>query len=619
MAPTLNELIARRLSRRGFLGASAGLAATLLPWADAASAPPRSTLNFRSLRQKIAARDAVAEGHIAKRLLSWGDPIAKTSAAFNPQQQTAGAQASQFGYNNDFIGYFPLPRGSGASDHGLLVINHEFPSPELMFPGWTRPSRTVLHTQIEQAALGMSVIEVKRVGEGWQIVQDGSYARRVTLQTECLLSGPAAGSKRLRTSADPSGRHVLGTVANCSGGITPWHTTLSGEENVNHYFGGTDPASLPESKSFAAMGFSAKARAEWHLHDPRFDLSRTPNESNRFGWVVELDPFDPTSQPVKRTALGRFKHEAATCVVNGDGRVVVYMGDDEADQHVYRFVSKNRLSTDDDARNKSLLDEGRLYVARFDEHSVRWLPLVQGKGPLRRDNGFGSQADVLIDTRLAAKTLGATPMDRPEDIETNPVNGRVYVMLTYNKKRKNADAANPRAPNDHGHVLELAPPMGQDGKPDHAADRFDWSVLLFGGKVASAGKDKSTAWLSGPDNCTFDPKGRLWIATDQNDPDETGIPDGLFACDVDGEGRALLKFFYAVPQGAECCGPCFTPDGTTLFLSVQHPGEGVVDKDGRYSSTYDAPTTRWPDFKEGVPPRPSIVAIRRRDGGPIGA
>jgi secreted PhoX family phosphatase len=283
---------------------------------------------------------------------------------------------------------------------------------------------------------------------------------------------------------------------------------------------------------------------------------------------------------------------------------------------VYRFVSARAVDRDDPARNRDLLDEGVLYAARFDADGTgRWLPLVHGQGGLVEANGFRSQADVLIEAREAATRVGATPMDRPEDVEANPATGRVYVVLTKNKARPAArvDAANPRAENLYGHILELIP-TPVDGRPDPTADAFTWNVFLRAGDPArpadgaAYGPGMAAAqWLANPDNIAFDPRGRLWIATDG--ADDFDVPDGVYVCDTDGPARAAPRMLYAAPTRAEVCGPCFTPDGTTLFVAVQHPGEG---------SPFAFPSTRWPDFRRDMPPRPSVVAIRREDGGPVG-
>jgi secreted PhoX family phosphatase len=403
---------------------------------------------------------------------------------------------------------------------------------------------------------------------------------------------------------------------NCAGGVTPWGTVLTCEENFNYYFGGTPPED-GQAEARRRFGITAEPRYSWHRHAARFDLTREPNEANRFGWVVEVDPYDPTSTPIKRTALGRFKHEGATHALAPDGRVVIYMGDDERLDYVYRFVTAGRHDPANPAASRHLLDEGTLSVARFDaDGTMRWLPLVQGQGPLTPENGFASQGDVLVETRRAADLLQATPMDRPEDVEANPVNGRVYVMLTNNATRRaeQVNPANPRAANAHGHVVEIIPP-GAPQRPDHAAEVMRWGIFLRAGKPgidAGAQYHRATSadgWLSCPDNCAFDSKGRIWIATDGANT-AAGVADGLYAADTEGPGRALPRLFYQAPVGAEVCGPLLTPDDRAILLAIQHPGEEAT-------STFEAPSTRWPDFAEGVPPRPSVVVITRTDGGPI--
>jgi hypothetical protein len=433
------------------------------------------------------------------------------------------------------------------------------------------------------------------------------------------VSGPAAGHDKLKTAADPTGRRVLGTLNNCAGGWTPWGTYLTAEENFNGYFGG-NAAGLPDRELYARYGVTSSSWYSWSQHIDRFNVEREPHEPNRFGWIVEVDPYDPTSTPVKRTALGRFKHEAAMTIVNPDGRLVVYMGDDERNEYVYKFVTAGRYNPQDRAANRNLLDDGTLFVARFaDDGKVTWVPMVQGQGPLTPANGFSNQGDVVINARKAADLLQATPMDRPEDVEPNPVTGRVYVILTNNAARtpERVNRANPRARNAHGHVIEIIPPGASIQQMDHAAPEARWEMFLIAGRP---GIDPGTmyhravtenGWLSCPDMCAFDKEGRIWIGSD-GAPSAARIADGIWAADTRGYGRGLTRLFYQAPIGAEVCGPCFTPDNTTLFVAVQHPAES----DG---STYEQPSTRWPDFQAGMPPRPSVVAITKRGGGVIGS
>jgi secreted PhoX family phosphatase len=422
------------------------------------------------------------------------------------------------------------------------------------------------------------------------------------------------------TGADPTGTRVLGTINNCAGGLTPWGTVLTCEENFNGYFGG-DLTNTPEevARDYRLYGIGSRSRFAWSRFHDRFDLAKEPNEPNRFGWVVEFDPYNAGSVPVKRTALGRTKHEGATTVLNRDGRLVVYLGDDDRGQFVYKFVTRGKVDAANRAANSDLLDDGTLYAARFEASGkLRWLPLVHGQGPLTPANGFASQADVVVLARRAAELAGATPMDRPEDIETNPVSGRVYCVLTNNpdRSRIQVDAANPRFENRTGHLLEIIPPGAEsEAGADHAAEEAVWDFFLIAGDPVQGNTYYNpgvtrNGWLACPDNIAFDRQGRIWIATDQGGAQaDFGIGDGLYGSDVQGSGRAVPRLFFRVPVGAETCGPCLTPDDRTFFVAVQHPGEGSV---------FETPSTRWPDFAPGMVPRPSVVAITKDDGGEIG-
>lgn len=628
----IGEVMERRLTRRAaMLGVGGAAAAATLADQLVAAAEPAlaqvngpSTLTFEELRLQIGQRDAVAPGYDIQTVIRWGDPVLSEAPAFNAAAQTPEAQAGQFGYNNDFLDFRPLPYGSDNSTHGLLVVNHEYTDTQLMFAGigagrTGRLRATAAQSRIELLAHGLSVVEVRREAGRWGVVQNSRHARRITGETPMRISGPAAGHDLMKTSADPTGTRVLGTLNNCAGGTTPWGTILTAEENFNQYFGGQAATTGAQAAAYRRYGIVANATYGWARFDDRFSLDKEPNEPNRFGWMVEFDPYDPASVPVKRTALGRFKHEGATHAISADGRVVFYAGDDERFDYVYKFVTARPWNPTDRAANRDLLDEGTLFVARFhDDGRVEWLPLVQGQGPLTAENGFATQADVMINTRRAADLLQPTPMDRPEDVEANPVNGRVYVMLTNNSARTAAQVnrANPRAANTQGHVVEIIPPGAGTNAVDHAATEGRWGIFLLAGKPgvdAGARYHRATSdngWLSCPDNCAFDAKGRIWIATD-GAPGAAGVADGIWAADTTGHGRALTRLFYQAPTGAEVCGPCFTPDNRTLFLAIQHPGDDT-------GSTFEQPSTRWPDFAEGVPPRPTVIAIVKRDGGEIG-
>ncbi|HEY5826918.1 MAG: PhoX family phosphatase [Hyphomicrobiaceae bacterium] len=640
---TMGEIVAERLSRRdlakGILAVSA-MAAAVSPLASLAGAGKANaqganttpSFNFKEVVSGVGDKHYVAEGYDADILIRWGDPVLPGAPAFDPWKLTKAGQAKQFGYNNDYLGYFPLPGAPNPSEHGLLCVNHEYTNEELMFPGLGRQDARRGSTtpfskmtreiaEVEMMAHGGSVLEVRRTAGKWGVVGDSKYARRITGETEMRISGPAAGHDRMKTGADPSGSKVLGMLNNCAGGRTPWGTWLTCEENVNGYFSGQLGADHAEARNYRRMGIPGRWY-NWGDYFDRFNLAKEPNEANRFGWAVEIDPFDPASTPVKRTALGRFKREGAAGILNKDGRYVIYSGDDQRFEYVYKFVTEGRFDPGNRSANMNLLDTGTAYVAKFNADGTgEWLALVHGQGPLTHANGFQSQADVVIEARAAADLLGATKMDRPEDVEANPKTNKVYVMLTNNAGRKadQIDAANPRADNRFGHIVEIIP----EGD-DHAAVKFRWEILVKCGDPAIAAvgatfnpNTSKDGWFGMPDNCAVDSMGRLWISTDGNYPKRTGRSDGLWAMETEGAARATSKLFFRCPHGAEMCGPEFTPDDTTLFLAVQHPGETDEGDPDAEAAKFESPVTRWPDFKDGIPPRPSIVVVTRRGGGKI--
>ncbi|MFD7318747.1 PhoX family protein [Streptomyces sp. NPDC059883] len=583
-------------------------------------------LRFTPVAPNTADKVTIPSGYAQNVVIRWGDPILRGAPAFNADKQTAKAQAGQFGYNNDFLSLLPL---KGERDRQVLVANHEYTDEILMFKGYDPAKPTREQVEIAWAAHGLSVVVVEEDRKSGKLtaVTRHQLNRRLTATSEFRLTGPAAGSDLLRTSADRTGSRVLGTLNNCAGGTTPWGTTLHGEENFNQYFAN---GSSDTDKRYG-IGTAASER-KWELFDKRFDLKQEPNEAHRFGWVVELDPYDPDFTPRKRTALGRFKHEAAQPRLTADGRPVVYMGDDERFDYLYKFVSSKQMkkgnSRADHEHNLTLLDEGTLYVAKltgdspagefdgtgklpndgeFDGSGV-WIPLATGDV----SHVPGMSADeVYIFTRLAGDKVGATKMDRPEDVEPSPRTGRVYVALTNNTDRGKAGKegpteANPRNANKHGHVLELA-----ENWDDPAGDGFAWRLFLVAGDpndpatyFAGFPKDKVSP-ISCPDNVAFDPHGNLWISTDGN---ALGAHDGLFGVATQGDRRGELKQFLTMPNGAETCGPVI--QDRRILVAVQHPGE--ID-----GASVEKPASAWPDGP-GKIVRPSVVSVWRKDGGDIG-
>ncbi|MBB4687315.1 PhoX family protein [Amycolatopsis jiangsuensis] len=634
--------IAKGVSRRGVFKAGAVMAAAAGGFAalsgTAAAAPaspvaaskngsrPVPGTDFEPVPPNNLDRVSIPEGYDQHVVIRWGDPVVPGAPKFDFHRQTAAAQARQFGYNNDFVGLIPQdPLGL----RNLLVVNHEYTTEVHLFPAdqYDPDNPTEEQVKIAWAAHGLSVVQTLRdpVGGALRTVPS-PLNRRITLDTIFEVRGPAAGSKYLRTSADPSGKRVRGTQNNCSGGVTPWGTVLSGEENFHQYFANADKVTDPEQAGRLkryAIGTGASTR-KWERFDKRWDVPREPNEPNRFGWVVEIDPNDPHSAPVKHTALGRFKHEAANVKITADGRVAVYSGDDERFEYIYKFVSKGKYKKGSSAfarrHNSALLDDGTLYVAKFTGDSPdeidgsgalpadgefdgtgEWIPLASGDKSFV--DGFTAE-EVYVFTRQAADRAGATEMDRPEDIEPNPVNGRIYAALTNNTDRGAAgkagvDEANPRNGNKNGQVLEWDEERG-----DAAATRLRWRLLLVCGDPAAADTyfggfpKEQVSPISCPDNVAFDPHGNLWISTDGN---TLGGNDGLFSVPVSGPERGHVKQFLSVPVGAETCGPVVTDH--LVLVAVQHPGENADSSAN--------PTSHWPDGGR-TQPRPAIVSVWRK-------
>ncbi|WP_028924313.1 PhoX family protein [Pseudonocardia acaciae] len=591
----------------------------------APAGPPAPGTAFTPVAPNTADTVTVPAGYTSSVVVRWGDPILPGAPAFDFGKQTAAAQAGQFGFNNDFCGLVPL-----GPDRWAMWSNHEYVTPLAMFTGYDEKNPTEEQVKIGWNAVGGSVLVVHRTATGaLEAVPGDRLNRRITALTPFRLTGPAAGSAPVRTGADPEGRTVLGTHSNCSGGVTPWGTILSGEENFHSLFANaasvTDPAAAARLTRYGVT--TGESETKWERFDPRWDVGKEPNEVNRYGYIVEIDPLEPSSTPVKHTALGRFKHEGANIRLAPDGRAVAYMGDDERFDYLYKFVSRDRYDPNDRAKNKTLLESGTLYVATLTgasppgtvdgggaapaggfRGSGTWVPLAEGG--TSKVPGM-SVEEVLVFTRLAADKVGATKMDRPEDVQPHPSTGKVYVALTNNTDRgaagkAGADEPNPRRGNKHGHILELA-----ERGDDPTGTAFDWSLLLVCGDPAApdtyfAGFDKKqVSPISCPDNLDFDAHGNLWIATDGN---ALKSNDGLFAVPLDGPERGHVKQFLTVPKGAETCGPVVTD--RFVLVSVQHPGE--VD-----GASADKPASHWPDGGTSLP-RPAVVCVVR-DGGAIGA
>ena len=668
----LGDIVARAVSRRSVLragavvgvaaasgaaaggpgsggGAAAAAEAEASSGVGAPGGKPAKGLRFTPVEPNTADAVTVPEGYGQNIVIRWGEPILRGAPDFDPKRQSAKAQSGQFGYNNDFLALLPLERqaagsaaygaaatGGSGSGRQLLVANHEYTNEELMFAGYDPERPTRQQVEVGWAAHGLSVVVVegdRRTG-GLRAVPRHPLNRRVTATTPFEVTGPAAGSELLRTSDDPEGRRVLGTLNNCAGGTTPWGTTLHGEENIDQYFANTEKVADDEHRErlerYALKG--AETQRKWERFDRRFDVTEEPREPHRFGWVVELDPYDPESTPRKRTALGRFKHEGAQPRLTRDGRPVVYMGDDERFEYLYKFVSTKRMRRGGSAaareHNLTLLDEGTLYVAKLTGDSPE--DEIDGSGTLPEDGEFGgggrwvplatgdtshvpgmTAEEVYVFARIAGDRVGATKMDRPEDVEPSPRTGRVYAALTNNTDRgaggeAGPDEANPRKGNKHGQILEFT-----EGGDDPASERFSWRLFLLCGDPEDSGsyfggfpKDQVSP-ISCPDNVAFDSYGNLWISTDGN---ELGSHDGLFGVATSGRRRGEVRQFLTVPRGAETCGPV-VQDGRVL-VAVQHPGES----DG---ASVEKPASSWPDGK-GEYVRPSVVSVWPEEGGGIG-
>jgi secreted PhoX family phosphatase len=631
-----DRVVEAAISRRGFLGGvvafGSGAAAMGLLGTTSARAQEAALSRFGFTPIPIATdfEVHVPEGYTAQVLLRWGDPLFSDVPAFDHATAgTAETQARAAGDNTDGMEMFH------SADRNILAVNNEYTNLDVLLPelaqrmaaeaeakaaaATTEEERAaaldyeVLPASLEdvrkaQAAQGVTIAELVQDAAGqWSVAVDSEFNRRIDHNTPMVLSGPAAGHPLLQTAADPTGTQVLGTLNNCGSGRTPWGTYLTCEENFNGYFGSTDP-DFERPEGFARYGIALESGYAYEKFDERFDISKNPNEPHRHGYVVEIDPLDPASTPVKRTALGRFKHENAAVVLARDGRVVVYMGDDERGEFLYKYVSTEPYVPGPNGNKDSLLDEGQLYVARFDADGTgEWVALTPEATGMDR-------ALIHVHTRQAASAVGATTMDRPEWVAVNPLAIEAYCCLTNNSRRKpeatNAGgdpmeavegSPNPRAENRYGQIVRWYP-----ANEDHADPSFAWDLYVMAGNpevhagTPYAGSPNVTAgnMFNSPDGMMFDSKGLVWIQTDGDDSNEgdfAGMGNNQMLVGDPATGE--IARFLTGPNGCEVTGMAFSADRRTVFAGIQHPGGS------------------WPDG-EGLP-RSAIVAIRRADGAVI--
>jgi len=620
-----DPLLQKQLSRRSVLQFSLGaMLASAMPLSSAATMLRNQSqlLGFTPIpTADLLDEVVVPEGYRAEVFYRWGDPISDGPAFNMDASNSAADQMQQAGMHHDALQYFPLPKGSESNEHGLLVMNHEYLDLDVIHTDGSHKHSPETYTADkvakEQNAHGVSLIEVRQENGEWQIVRPSTYARRLTANTPMQISGPAAGHELMKTRADPEGKNVLGTFNNCANGKTPWGTYLTCEENFHYYFV-ADPKHSRDVETERRwqrykLGFSYYG---WQQFDARFDLDKEPNEANRFGWVVEFDPYNPQSIPVKRTALGRFAHENVAHKIGRDGRLAFYSGDDSKFEYIYKFITRDAWDGSLGAHHGRLLDDGILYVARFEEDgSARWLPLLFGENGLTTENGFVDQADVLVHARAAADIVGATKMDRPEWITVHPHNDEVFVSLTNNSDRGQQDnvgkdAANPRNQNLFGHIIKFS-------EADATATEFSWQVFVLAGE----GKGEQFA---NPDGLYIDDRGVLWIQTDvsssvMNDGQfkEFGNNQMLAADPATGE----IRRFLTGPVGCEVTGVIMTPDMKTMWVNIQHPGEmlDVLQRRGINKSPQNPnAASNWPDHHPNGRPRSATVLISKEDGGVIG-
>ena len=606
-----DRILEAALTRRGLLKSvlAVGSVATLGSFAaftpeDAAAATDRFA--FTPIDANSLDDITLPEGYSSQVVVRWGDPMWSDGTDFDHATRgDSNSQLTSFGDNIDGMEVF------AHGDKTLLVVNNEYTNRKII---WGNREEGKWETDDDiikgKMAHGLTVVEIAQSEGGeWSIIKDSPYNRRVTPDTPMTMTGPAAGHDLLKTTADPDGMTPHGTYNNCGNGRTPWGTYLACEENFNGYFSteAEDFKPTPEQKRY---GISNKDWGYgWAKVDSRFDVTADPNEANRHGYVVEIDPRTPDAKPKKRSALGRFKHENAEVVINRDGKIVVYMGDDERGEFLYRYVSNGYYAPG--AETDSLMEDGKLYVAKFHETGAgEWLELTP------ESTGMASMAEVCIHTRIAASAVGATTMDRPEWVAANPRAPEVYCALTNNKNRgikpnaggdlTPAGGPNPRDENLYGQVVRWQPNGG-----DHTNNGFAWDLFVMAGNPsihsdAYGGSDNvnESNMFNSPDGLKFDSNGILWIQTDGNySNEEQFVGHGNNQMLAGDPNTGEIRRFMVGPNECEVTGCTWSPDRRTMFVGIQHPGERG--------------NSHWPEGGDAVP-RSAVIAIHRDDGGLMG-
>ena len=632
-SPTdFQKLLAKGVSRRTFMqsGARFGLTAFVVGnsslLAGCGSESPKSSASAQTNKSSLSTENSqptpsatiatntddditLSEEYRWYPVISWGDPIFANIKPFNENNRAAD-QELRFGDNNDGMDIFDV------AGKTVLVVNNEYVNIDKMFP---RGVRNKADIQAFKAALGVSIVELTKTDGTWRPALDSELNRRITMDTPMEIRGPARGHPLLRTSADPQGEKSLGTWANCGNGKTPWGTYLACEENFHIAFGNSSKRHTPNSLQRRYRIGAIKAGIDFYKFDMRFDINKEPNEANRMGYVVEIDPRKPASTPIKRTALGRFMHENAEVVISKEGYVVVYMGDDARGEFLYKFVSSQKYNENDPSANVNLLDDGTLYVAKFGDADEKlkgrgeWIELSYGKNGLTTANGFASQAEICIKTRMAASFVGATTMDRPEWVAAHPNKAEVCCALTNNEHRnikKNdggdktpLNGPNPRAKNLYGQIVRWNPDAN-----NHAAAGFSWDLFVLAGnpllhKDEYAGSENVTAdnMFNSPDGLKYDLQGRLWIQTDgnyTNSGEFKGMGNNQMLVADSETGQ--IKRFMVGPRGSEITGLTWSKDRKTMFVGIQHPGGG-------------GSKSHFPDGGDSVP-RSTVVGIEHKSG-----